>query len=148
MTQSMTAFARGQRETPLGKLSVEVRSVNNRFLDLGLRLADAVKPCEPLLRERIASRVKRGRVEVSLRLDTSEATVDDTQVNLKQLTTVAELQRQVRDVIPKSRRLSVREILDWPGVVDRQEAGDEVLESHVAALMDEALDEFVATRHR
>ena len=53
MTQSMTAFARSEADTPLGKLTMEVRSVNNRFLDVNLRLGEPVKLLEPLIREKI-----------------------------------------------------------------------------------------------
>ncbi len=148
MTQSMTAFARSQRETPLGKLTVEIRSVNNRFLDFGLRLADAVKPLESMLRERVSARIKRGRVELTLRLDASETSAGAVRLNAAQLAALDALQRAVRESVPKSRRMSVREILDWPGVVEREPTDESMLETEVAALLDDALDELVDTRRR
>ena len=46
----MTGFASAQGQTPLGLLSIELRSVNSRFLDLTLRLSDEVRSLEPLFR--------------------------------------------------------------------------------------------------
>ena len=61
--QSMTGFASGNLETPAGRVTVELRSVNNRFLDLAMRLPDELRAVEPALRELIAARVRRGKVE-------------------------------------------------------------------------------------
>ncbi len=148
MTQSMTAFARGERETPLGKLTVEIRSVNNRHLDFGLRLADPVRRLEPMLRERIGKRVKRGRVELTVRLDAGQAAATVGEVDPSALKALAALQDEVRREMPDSRPLSVREVLDWPGLLARGETGEDVIEGEVAALVDDALEEFVATRAR
>ncbi len=148
MTQSMTAFAREQRETPLGKLTVEIRSVNNRFLDFALRLADPVRPLEPMLRERVSARIKRGRVELTFRLDAGGAEPGTGEVNTAQLAALAELQRTVLGALPESRPLSVREALDWPGVVARTETDESRLGDEVKGLLDDALDTFVATRLR
>ena len=148
MTQSMTAFARDQRETPFGKLTVEIRSVNNRYLDFALRLAEPVRPLEPMLRERISARVKRGRVELTFRLDAGGAETGVGQLDDRELAALAALQRAVLDVLPDSRRLSVREALDWPGVVARQDTDETRLGAEVEALLDDALEAFVDTRRR
>ncbi len=68
MIRSMTAFAAGARSTEWGALGCELRAVNHRFLELGLRLPDELRGLEPALRERIAARVSRGKVDLSLRL--------------------------------------------------------------------------------
>ncbi len=54
---SMTGFAVAQRPTVVGTVGVELRSVNSRFLDLELRLADDLRAAEPAIRERLSSRV-------------------------------------------------------------------------------------------
>jgi uncharacterized protein (TIGR00255 family) len=148
LTESMTAFARAEAETGLGKLTMEVRSVNNRFLDLGLRLADPVRSLEPLLREQIAKRVKRGRVELTVRLEETEGNRTPGSLNPRSLTLLADLQKQVRSAMPKARRLSVNEILNWPGVIERESTGDDALDAPAAALLESLLDDFVAGRRR
>src|SRR3546814_12059344 len=49
--RSMTSFASAERNGPDGALSCELRAVNHRFLDLGLRLPEELRPLEPALRE-------------------------------------------------------------------------------------------------
>ena len=75
MIRSMTAFASGERGTPWGVLGCELRSVNHRFLELGLRLSDELRALEPLLRERVSSRIQRGKLDLALRLRTPEGAV-------------------------------------------------------------------------
>ncbi len=55
MILSMTGYATLTREFPGGSLSVEVKSVNGRFLDLQFRLPDELRAIEPALRELIAA---------------------------------------------------------------------------------------------
>src|SRR5881227_500187 len=59
MIQSMTGFAAASAETPRGRLSVELRSVNARFLDLQFRIADDLRALEPALRELVTARVQK-----------------------------------------------------------------------------------------
>ena len=62
---SMTGFAVAQRATALGTIGVELRSVNSRFLDLNLRLADDLRAVEPAIRERLSSRIETSLGEMS-----------------------------------------------------------------------------------
>jgi len=59
----MTGFATGSADTPRGRLSVELRSVNARFLDLQFRIADELRAVEPALRELLQARLARGKVD-------------------------------------------------------------------------------------
>ena len=65
--RSMTAFASGERNTEWGTLGCELRAVNHRFLEVGVRLPDELRTLEPQLRERVASRLSRGKVDVTFR---------------------------------------------------------------------------------
>ena len=53
--RSMTAFASGERTGPDGTLSCELRAVNHRFLEVGLRLPEELRVLEPALRELFAA---------------------------------------------------------------------------------------------
>ena len=55
MIRSMTAFAAGERNTPWGALSCELRAVNHRFLEIGARLPDDLRAVEPAIRELISA---------------------------------------------------------------------------------------------
>ena len=64
----MTGYAAASAGSPRGTLSLELRSVNSRFLDLQFRIADELRAHEPALRELIAARVARGKVDCRLSL--------------------------------------------------------------------------------
>src|SRR5919198_546164 len=66
MIRSMTGYASAALESPRGRLSLELRSVNARFLDIQFRISDELRLAEPLLRELIATRVARGKVDCRL----------------------------------------------------------------------------------
>ena len=72
MIRSMTAYAGGERSTPWGTLGCELRSVNHRFLEVGTRLPEELRALEPQLRERIAARLSRGKLDLVMRLRAPE----------------------------------------------------------------------------
>ena len=63
MIFSMTGYAAVTDESPLGGLSLDLRSVNHRYLDIQFRMPEELRLLEPELRERISARVSRGKVE-------------------------------------------------------------------------------------
>ena len=69
MLKSMTGFGKGEGDTALGKLYVEVRSVNHRYCDINIKLPKRLTPFENRIKETIRSQVSRGRIDVSLKLD-------------------------------------------------------------------------------
>jgi uncharacterized protein (TIGR00255 family) len=66
MIRSMTGFGQGSAELHELRLTVEMRSVNNRYADLRFRMPSALSAWEADLRRRIAARVRRGRVEIAI----------------------------------------------------------------------------------
>lgn len=93
-------------------VSVEIRSVNGRFLDLALRLPDEQRGLEPALRELVAGSIKRGKLE--LRLSTSrEAETHLPQPTPEQMNRLSRLESTVQGWLPKARALSVNEALAW-----------------------------------
>ena len=65
----MTGFGRGAVTADTFAISVELKTVNNRFLDLALRLSHELQPLEPLIKRLISGRLSRGRVDVGLQYD-------------------------------------------------------------------------------
>lgn len=66
----MTGFGRAEGETTLGQVVVESRSVNHRYCDINIKLPKRLSLFENRIKEIIRSEVSRGRIDVSLRLDT------------------------------------------------------------------------------
>ena len=95
-----------------GAVSIELRSVNGRFLDLALRLPDEQRSLEPALRELLAAAFKRGKIE--LRLSTSrDADSAWPQPTPEQLNRLSRLEGMVQGWLAEARPLSVNEALLW-----------------------------------
>ena len=146
MIRSMTAFASGERGTPWGVLGCELRSVNHRFLETGLRLADDLRALEPLLRERVAARVQRGKLDLVMRLRAPEAAVS-LAVNEPLLERLGELARRLDARFPRL-RVEFTELLQLPGVLQAPSTDGEALQVQALELLDQVLEEFVIARER
>ncbi len=146
MIRSMTAFASGERGTPWGVLGCELRSVNHRFLELGLRLSDELRALEPLLRERVSSRIQRGKLDLALRLRTPEGAVA-LAVNEPLLEQLGALAQQLDPKFP-SLRVEFSQLLQVPGVLQVPVADGEALQVQALELLDQVIDEFVLARER
>jgi len=72
MLKSMTGYGRAEGETTLGKVLVETRSVNHRYCDINIKLPKRLAPFETRIKELIRSQVSRGRIDVSLKVDSGE----------------------------------------------------------------------------
>ncbi len=69
MLKSMTAFGRASGELPCGSLTIEIKSVNHRYLDIGLRLPKKYTILEERIRKKIAAQFFRGRIELVLQIN-------------------------------------------------------------------------------
>ena len=93
-------------------VTVELRSVNGRFLDLGFRMPEDLRGLEPALRELLTAKLKRGKIE--LRINTQrESDSNWPQPQSDQLNKLARLEGSVQNWLPKAQPLSVHEALIW-----------------------------------
>ncbi len=147
MIHSMTAFARREAETPWGTLTWELRSVNHRYLDLGMRLPEELRALEPRVRELMQARLKRGKVDAGLwftRAAATDAALDAAQVRrLKEL--AASARHEAGETLAPLRAIDV---LRWPGVMQSAAIDVESLGGEALALLARALDELTETRAR
>jgi uncharacterized protein (TIGR00255 family) len=111
MIRSMTAFAAGERNTPWGTLGCEVRAVNHRFLELGVRLPDELRAVEPAIRERVSARLSRGKIELAMRLRSSDQS-DTLQLNPARVAHLAALARDLQEHFP-AMRVDMTELLKF-----------------------------------
>jgi uncharacterized protein (TIGR00255 family) len=145
---SMTGFAAVSEELPLGTLSVEIRSVNHRYLDLQFRLPDEFRTFEPALREQIATRLTRGKVECRIGLTKNPAAQLSMQLNAALLQQLVQLEHAVRAQLPGSAPLSVSDVLRWPGMLEADVLPLEQLKGHTQQLIERAMGDFSASRAR
>ncbi len=146
MIRSMTAFASGERDTEWGTLSCELRSVNHRFLEVGVRLHDELRAMEPALRERIAARVARGKLDLTLRLRAPEGE-GELQVNPTRVRELSDLAVDLSARFP-ALKTDFTQLLQFPGVLQAKATDPAALQAEALSLLDAVLDEFIASRER
>ncbi len=147
MIRSMTAFARQEREGDWGALTWELRSVNHRYLEVGLRLPDELRSLETAVRERAARRLGRGKLDCNLRYKPNQRRASlalDAQT-LEQTLAACE---QIRQQLPYDAPINPLDLLRWPGVIQEESNDPAPLAEAALALFDQALIELVATRDR
>lgn len=148
MIQSMTGYAAASSDTERGALSLELRSVNARFLDIQFRVSDELRALEPMLRELIQARVSRGKVDCRLSLSTDAGLPAGAALDTRALARLKELAAEAAKALPQAAPLRVADVLRWPGVIAQAALSEEVLREKTAALARKALDELVAARGR
>ena len=148
MICSMTGYAVKTRDIERGTLQLELKSVNSRYLDFHFRVAEDLRALEMPLRELLAARLSRGKVECRLSFNAAAARADQLQLNSELLATLKSLNDRVRGEMPEAIPLSVNETLRWPGMFGDQGMDFSTLGPEVMALAREALEDFTATRGR
>jgi uncharacterized protein (TIGR00255 family) len=144
----MTGYAVIKRESDAGTLTIELKSVNSRFLDLQFRINDELRSLEPLLREAIMSRAARGKVECRLSFGRKEQSESSLAVNEVLLSALSTAQHNVLATFSNARPMSVNELLRWPGVLSESELSQDSLQADVQAALKDTLDAFVMSRQR
>ena len=148
MIRSMTAFAREERRDQVGELVWEIRSVNHRFLETFVRLPDDFRVLETAVRERVAARLGRGKVECALRFKPAGTTVAAVQVNRALAERLVAAARELSDLLPGTPDPTAYDVLRWPGVIETD--AQDLTPAQVAAteLLDRTLDSLTAARAR
>jgi len=148
MIRSMTAFARSSVEKAEAELTWELRSVNHRYLEAFVRLPDELRAMEPLVRERVNARLGRGKLECVLRCRWVAQVATALELDPDRLKAVLDACRLVEKRSAEATSPGVIDLLRWPGVVREPEPDTDPLQRQALELLDQALDELVATRER
>ena len=148
MIRSMTAFARASGEQAGAELTWELRSVNHRYLEVFVRLPEELRAMEPLVRERVTARLGRGKLECVLRCSWAPAQATVLEIDKPRLKAVLDACREIETRSSEATSPGVMELLRWPGVVREPEPDTGAAQQHALELLDEALNELVATRER
>ncbi len=146
MIRSMTAFASAEGASDLGSLSCELRTVNHRYLETSLRLPEELRQFEPDLRECIASRIARGKVDVSVRLRGDHGS-QGLELDDKLVQRLAALHQELHNTFPGA-RVETTELLRFPGVLRQPRVDHDALQATVLSVLGQALDGLTASRER
>jgi uncharacterized protein (TIGR00255 family) len=147
MILSMTGYATASAELDSGSLTLELRAVNHRYLDIQLRMPDELRGFEGALREAITAQLQRGKVECRINYAARSAQ-SGAALNSGLLQQLAAWDREVRSMLPDARSLSVGEVLHWHGVLETPTASADELRATLLDLLQNVLQEFSASRAR
>ena len=152
---SMTGYASAQHstassnaepdaKTPAGRLGLEIRSVNSRFLDLSFKLPEELRQYEPALRDLLIGHLKRGKVEVRASIEslTNTSVPDPSPKLLQRLNAV---QDAVKSWLPQAAPLSVADVIRL--CVDEQTTPQDWGKT-VVSLTEKSLKELLKARQR
>ena len=142
MTKSMTAFARSES----GHISWEIRSVNHRYLEVGIKVPDAFRSLEIGLRNKLKARLNRGKIDCQLRIGHSQASEASLSIDEKLL---EDLTGALATIIPKLETVAPvnpLEVLKWPGLLSEPTEDEESIKRAVVELFDIALAQLIEMR--
>ena len=148
MARSMTAFARLETTGTWGRAIWELRSVNHRFLEVGLRLPEELRLLDSEVRARIAAHCTRGKVDCSLRVEATARHAVELRVNTELARQVITAAAAVAALMTNAAPINPLDVLRWPHVLEAPEVNFDELGATLLGLLDQALAEFVDNRDR
>jgi uncharacterized protein (TIGR00255 family) len=127
MLLSMTGFGRGETRTGKGMLEVEIRSVNHRFSEISIRLPKFLAPLEGRVRERLGSKLSRGKVSVSISLEGDAGELGRLSVNHDVAARYQQVLEELRGTYGLNGEIDLASFLTLPDLLtwQRDEPGDE-----------------------
>jgi uncharacterized protein (TIGR00255 family) len=149
MIRSMTAYGRASDTLDAGQVTWELRSVNQRYLDVTLRLPEDFRALEPELRGRLKKRLARGKVEVALKFQADPAAqAAELRINEPLAKSLMSAHDRLADLAGRSADPDVVQMLSWPGLVEQGGADLEAAFEPALGTFDRALDALVAAREQ
>ena len=148
MIRSMTAFARQQDQAQWGVLTCELRTVNHRYLEFSFRLPEGLRELENGFREHLRKTLGRGKVDVTIRLQSSDESDTDLIINNRLAESLNEAINHVNRILDNPAHISALDILRWPGILDREEQDLTPVMTAAEALFQRTVAELVEVRAR
>lgn len=148
MAHSMTAFARQELVRDWGTLTLELRSVNHRYLDISSRLPEDFRNLEPKIREKVSAKLARGKVDIGLRFSPTETRAGEIQIDKELVQQIANASREVDHILYNPEAVSSLDILRWPGVIKTPELDSAELSTALFELLDITLKDMLEGRAR
>ncbi|WP_282808009.1 YicC/YloC family endoribonuclease [Hafnia alvei] len=147
MIRSMTAYARREIKGNWGSAAWELRSVNQRYLETYIRLPEQFRSLEPVVRERLRTRLTRGKIECNLRFELDASAQSSMILNEKLAKQLVEAANWVKMQSDEG-EINPLEVLRWPGVMSAAEQDLDVISTELMAALESAIDDFIDARER
>ena len=145
---SMTGFGRGESESNGLTITVELKSVNHRFLDLSIRTPRQLSALEEVVRQTLKSRFARGRVEASVYCNFADSAMKNVSINMQLVESYLSAAKTISKVTGIRSKVSMAEILRLPEVIsfEKAEIDEETIRPVLEDALNKACDALAASR--
>lgn len=148
MIRSMTGYGRGSVDEGGRSFNVEIKSVNNRYLDINIRLPRGINVLEDRIRKYIASKVYRGKIDVYINQE--KFGDDDIAVNVDENIAAAYYNalKTLRDRFGFNEEITLSQLTSYPDVIsiEKKEEDIETIWSILVEALDQAIEQFLEMR--
>lgn len=148
MIQSMTAFATQQMQGEWGLAVCELRSLNHRYLEVGIRVPELMRDIESKIREGLRQKIERGKIECTLRFQPGMSSDPQVVVNAGLVNGLVQGAQKIALMANLPSQLSVHDLLRWPGVLELTTVSSSQAKEAVMAVFVATLEELIVTRQR
>ncbi|MGL5741115.1 MAG: YicC/YloC family endoribonuclease [Legionella sp.] len=146
MLQSMTAFARVQKQIDEGNFCWEIKSVNHRYLDVSFRLPESFRFIEPYLRHVLRDKINRGKLECQLKYHDTSSNNQSMLINIGMVNALVDLSNQLSASHHLPNDLGISCVLSWPGIVQASVPDMDVVGEHALVLFKESIEQLIQMR--
>lgn len=148
MSKSMTAYAQSSINTPWGELLCELRTVNHRYLEVSPRMPEEIRMLEPKIREAVAAKLKRGKVDCFIRLREQQEDLTNLELNQPVAQQLNDLLEKMQQQIPGMQSIRAIDVLRWPGVIKGNEIDIKQMQKLLLGVLNETLDLLIKAREK
>ncbi len=146
MTASMTAYGRTEEINEAGHIIWEISGVNHRYLEMSIRLPEELRILEASVREHISSKIKRGKVNCSLRFYANEPSRNGLSINAELVNSLVKASESIQSSMINPSTINAMDILRWPGVINQEIIDSESASDLLLKQLDITLESVVETR--
>ncbi|WP_456432256.1 YicC/YloC family endoribonuclease [Thermosulfuriphilus sp.] len=148
--KSMTGFARASRSFEGWRLTVELKSLNHRFLDIVIRLPKRYSPLEDRLRRELAARVSRGRLELSIQISGLPREVQVLSCNWDLARSLLTILKTLKAELGLEGEVTLAQVASFRDIIvpTEEEADLEALWRELYPVFEEALEDLISMRVR
>ena len=148
MIKSMTGYGRARKTLNKRDITVEVRSVNNRYLDCTVKMPRMYTFAEDAIKQHVQKAISRGKVDVFISVDASAADVAKVTVNRELAAGYAAALRELAEVCGAEPHVTPEQLSRFPDVLTVTKADEdlETVSSDLCEVLEEALESYNAMR--
>jgi uncharacterized protein (TIGR00255 family) len=146
MTRSMTAFSRVSSEGEWGSLTIEIRSVNHRYLDVSLRLPECLREFEAGIRDIIGKHLNRGKLDFYLKFSPGPQLAEQFQLNTDLLDKLVSVSQLVESKVNGAVPLDVASIIKWPELLRVKHPDMKSIQGELLQMVERGVKELLLAR--